>query len=265
MSQNGLHASDLELQMFEDHELNENVAARIQRHIEICAGCQLRHHQMRRTKLEFNAAHRAQLHQVADSASSSRAALQARMAASGLPAASAAWKYPLYAGCAGLAFLVILAFLFRSAPNDTVRLLPNPKITPGATLNVTKGQVCGSLDSPATGQVPAATGETIFEEYGIRDPRNGGYELDHLIDLKLGGSDDPRNLWPQPYSAVWNARVKDALEEHLHDLVCSGQISLTTAQQDVSINWIAAYRKYFHTDKPIVAHMAFSKDKPWTD
>ena len=58
------------------------------------------------------------------------------------------------------------------------------------------------------------------------------------------------NLWPQPYSSTWNARVKDQLEDHLHELVCQGKVQLVTAQSDIASNWIAAYKRYFNTDKP---------------
>ncbi len=63
------------------------------------------------------------------------------------------------------------------------------------------------------------------------------------------------NLWPQSYQTQpWNAHVKDALENELHRLVCSGQLDLKTAQHDISTDWIAAYKKYFHTDQPLSAH-----------
>ena len=56
----------------------------------------------------------------------------------------------------------------------------------------------------------------------------------------------------QSYSATaWNARVKDALEDRLHELVCRGDVDLPTAQHEISTNWIKAYKKYFQTDKPI--------------
>ena len=74
--------------------------------------------------------------------------------------------------------------------------------------------------------------------------------MDYLITPALGGADDIRNLWPQAYSTAWNAYVKDALEDRLRELVCTGQLDLPTAQHDISTDWIAAYRKYFHTDKP---------------
>ncbi len=88
--------------------------------------------------------------------------------------------------------------------------------------------------------------------------------MDYLIPPALGGSDDPRNLWPQPYSTgVWNARVKDALEERLRSLVCEGKLDLGTAQRDLASDWIGAYKRYFGTDKPLVSHSGFVKDQPW--
>ena len=68
-----------------------------------------------------------------------------------------------------------------------------------------------------------------------------------------------------PYSAVWNARVKDALEEHLHEMVCAGELTLPAAQRDISKDWIATYKRYFHTDRPVLAHLAFIKDEPWAN
>jgi hypothetical protein len=50
---------------------------------------------------------------------------------------------------------------------------------------------------------------------------------------------------------VWNARVKDELEGLLPRLVCAGTLPLATAQRDMATDWIAAYKKYFHTDRPL--------------
>jgi hypothetical protein len=68
----------------------------------------------------------------------------------------------------------------------------------------------------------------------------------------LGGVEEIHNLWPEPYTSPgWNAHMKDALEEHLHQLVCAGKLDLSTAQRDIATDWISAYKKYFHTDKPL--------------
>jgi hypothetical protein len=80
----------------------------------------------------------------------------------------------------------------------------------------------------------------------------------------LGGAEDIRNLWPQPYNnGVWNARIKDALEDLLRSKVCNGEIDLATAQSEIAQDWVAAYKKHFRTQQPIEAHALFVKDKPW--
>jgi hypothetical protein len=94
--------------------------------------------------------------------------------------------------------------------------------------------------------------QRVLQEYGIPNARPEDYEIDYLIAPRLGGTEDIRNLWPEPYrTRMWNARVKDALEERLHEMVCSGQLDLHTAQHDIATDWIAAYKKYFHTNKPL--------------
>jgi hypothetical protein len=83
-------------------------------------------------------------------------------------------------------------------------------------------------------------------------PRPDAYQVDYLITPELGGASDIRNLWPEPYGdTVWSAHVKDQLEDRLHRMVCRGDVDLTTAQHDISTDWIAAYRKYFHADRPV--------------
>lgn len=76
------------------------------------------------------------------------------------------------------------------------------------------------------------------------------FEVDYLITPDLGGAESLRNLWPQPYSATWNARVKDRLEQRLHQLVCAGKMDLSTAQHDIATDWIGAYKKYVGDGDP---------------
>ena len=92
----------------------------------------------------------------------------------------------------------------------------------------------------------------MLRSYGMEHLSEHEYELDYLVTPDLGGSPEPRNLWPEPYgSRVWNARVKDELESLLPQLVCEGKIDLVTAQRDIASNWIEAYKKYFNTDRPV--------------
>jgi hypothetical protein len=85
----------------------------------------------------------------------------------------------------------------------------------------------------------------VYAAYGVPYPeRSGTYELDHLIPLELGGDNENANLWPEPASPTPGFHQKDALEDALHGLVCSGQLMLGAAQQDIATNWYAAYRQY---------------------
>jgi hypothetical protein len=37
-------------------------------------------------------------------------------------------------------------------------------------------------------------------------------------------------------------------------MVCAGSLDLTQAQKEIAENWIAAYKKYFHTEQPLEEH-----------
>jgi hypothetical protein len=120
---------------------------------------------------------------------------------------------------------------------------PNTQLTPGATLPVTVSDLCVRGYTRTVRSVPTSRRRAVFAEYGLINFR-GGYELDHLIALELGGSNSIQNLWPETKHATWNAYVKDHLENRLHTMVCSGQLPLAQAQHEIATDWIAAYKKY---------------------
>ncbi len=139
-------------------------------------------------------------------------------------------------------------------PRTVVISVPDSRLTPGAALLATRQAVCTETNTKNKA-VPVALQRKVFEAYGISGAEPREYEVDYLITPALGGADDIHNLWPQSYSAtVWNAEVKDALEDRLREMVCEGSLELTEAQQEIAWNWIAAYKKYFHTDKPLDEH-----------
>ena len=69
------------------------------------------------------------------------------------------------------------------------------------------------------------------------------YEVDHLISLELGGSNEIANLWPEAASPTPGFHQKDQVENYLHDQVCSGAISLREAQNEIATNWLAVYNR----------------------
>jgi hypothetical protein len=78
----------------------------------------------------------------------------------------------------------------------------------------------------------------VFLAYGLA-PRQtpGAYEIDHLIPLALGGSNDVANLWPE---AAPGFHDKDRVEDALHARVCAGRMSLEDAQRGFATDWTKA-------------------------
>lgn len=122
---------------------------------------------------------------------------------------------------------------------------PDPKLTPGDTLEVTLADIRTPGYSAKVRDVPQEVKRQAYALYGIRTHAKGEYEVDHLIPLSLGGSNSIRNLWPESYlTDPWNAHVKDALEYRLLTLVRAGKVDMKTAQSAIAQDWIAAYKKY---------------------
>jgi hypothetical protein len=69
------------------------------------------------------------------------------------------------------------------------------------------------------------------------------YEVDHFVSLELGGSNDIKNLWPEPYLPKPGARQKDVVENYLHRQVCAGNMTLPDAQQAIKSDWYKIYEK----------------------
>ena len=146
-----------------------------------------------------------------------------------------------------------LPFVLASAAMAADRpARPNPTLTPGATVSVPLARLCEKSYASAVRHVSGRTKAAVYAAYGISRRSHREYEVDHLIPLELGGSNDPKNLWPQPRSGEWSASVKDALEDRLHALVCAARpgITLADAQQGIRTDWIGMYKKIFKTETP---------------
>lgn len=130
--------------------------------------------------------------------------------------------------------------------------LPVASLTPGATIEIDVRDVCDETPRPPQ-EIGTAVRMAVLRAYGMESVPADQYELDYLITPQLGGAPDARNLWPQRYEArVWNAGVKDQLEDLLPRLVCDGRVDLRTAQREIAVDWVSAYRKYFRTTSPVL-------------
>lgn len=268
MQREDSHISDQDLALAADGVLPSQRAARVQRHLAECWQCRTRMADIHSAIADF-----VHANQFANSdlppIAGSRALLQARLAELSRRADDSRWprlRITMLGQALAYAFVLALCVVMAArllhsraashAPNNGrsryALLLPNPELTPGSVRPVTFAEVCSADHDDVVKQVSQHLEQQVFQEYGMNDVRYTDYEVDYLISPGLGGSDEIRNLWPEPhYTTPWNSYVKDQLEDYFHHLVCSRKISLATAQREIATDWISAYKRYFHTDKPL--------------
>ncbi len=129
---------------------------------------------------------------------------------------------------------------------------PNPKLTPGSVRAVSTREVCERTDFDLDPKLAAENVRSVYRAYGINVHAAASYQVEYLINPQLGGDDEMANLWPESSeSTLWNATAKDDLERHLQRMVCGGNIGFSEAQHDLASDWIAAYRKYLQTERPV--------------
>jgi len=259
------HISDQDLLAALDGELTARAAARVESHLAACWPCRARQQELEKAIGDFVHDHRTAMEARIAPADGPRALLKAQLtqlaaASGGSPGrrflAALQKLGPIAAGLVVVLGSIAFLWVFSQRPrvaHASAIAIPNPDLTPGATVLVSRGEVCRESNTKNK-IVPVALQRRVFEEYGIAgaDPR--GYEVDYLVTPALGGADDIHNLWPHAqFATEWNAGVKDALEDRLRDLVCAGDVDLSTAQREIATNWIDAYKKYFHTDRPLPA------------
>jgi hypothetical protein len=126
--------------------------------------------------------------------------------------------------------------------------LPDPACTPGAvdpavTQQNIHSTICRS--GGYTTKVRPPESETERAKFDVAYPayhveHSATSELDHLVSLELGGSNDIANLWPEVGKLP---NPKDKVENALHRAVCDGEVSLSAAQQAIATNWTTAEAK----------------------
>jgi hypothetical protein len=279
------HPTDQELLQASDGELSGRSAAAIVDHLRTCWECRARTAQMESAIHDFISAHRQELDSQLPPIEGSRALLKARLAEASAHPLGGSWQRFLHMGgplgtvayVCGMALVVAILgkFAFQLVQGNSsplrnrvmpagiaLELEPDRKLTPGVTRTVAIGEVCSTAREEVVREVPAPLRQSVLREYGVGEGKTKDYEIDYLITPGLGGADDIHNLWPEPRKAgTWNARVKDDLEERLHEMVCSGSVDLPTAQREIATDWIAAYKKYFHTDKPLSMNSRLLEDQ----
>lgn len=122
--------------------------------------------------------------------------------------------------------------------------LQDTACTPGAIFaDATTDEICTPGYASSVRNVPQSVKREVYDAYDIVSRRPGQYEIDHLVSLQLGGSNDIANLWPEAARPTPGFHEKDRVETYLHDEVCDGQISLKDAQIEIATNWLSVYER----------------------
>jgi hypothetical protein len=88
---------------------------------------------------------------------------------------------------------------------------------------------------PPSSETDHAKFAVAYPAYGL--PVTVASELDHLVPLELGGSNDITNLWPE---AGRVPNPKDAVENALRAAVCAHKVTLGAAQDAIARDWLTA-------------------------
>ena len=111
--------------------------------------------------------------------------------------------------------------------------LPDPTCTPGAVATTSLAIICGTT-TEGRRHVTDATKRAVLASYGVAWADHGAYEVDHLVPLEIGGSNDVANLWPEPWA---EAHIKDVAENRAHREVCAGRVTVEAAQAAFERDW----------------------------
>lgn len=256
------HLSEHDLVLAADGELPSRRRAEVTAHLESCWSCRERMSALQGAITSFVRARNDELKERIPSPAGPRALLQARMAegaeispransirarfVSFLSRGISLQRLEIAGAAFGALVLAVLVAIGSTASAEGFK--PKSGITPGEARPITLDEVCLYSRAEISREIPEDMRRKVFAEYGIKAPRADQFEVDYLITPDLGGAESIRNLWPQPYSARWNARVKDKLEQRLHELVCERKLDLATAQHDIAVDWVTAYKKYVGED-----------------
>lgn len=95
--------------------------------------------------------------------------------------------------------------------------MPNPAWTPGTLCTEQSPDFDGfrykAHIAHCARDIRESEKDFVARLYGIPKSDYHLYEFDHLVPLNAGGSNDPKNLWPQPLD---DAKLKDKVEEEVY-------------------------------------------------
>src|ERR1051326_7114757 len=140
--------------------------------------------------------------------------------------------------------LLLCAALWLTSLTANAQKLPDRTVTPGAiNLSLTADKICAhGFSTKKYRHTTAAMKAQVCASYHVSPcPKRNLMELDHLVPLELGGSDEVNNLWVQMAPEY---HQKDKLENYLRREVCDAlpeerQEKLRQRQRCLVADWYA--------------------------
>ena len=127
--------------------------------------------------------------------------------------------------------------------------MPDRRCSPGAyATKLTQAVVCANgFHTGNYRGVPQSLKYAVEREYGMKAAKYGkALEIDHIVSLELGGSNDIANLFPEKRDIAPGYKLKDKLENRLHGAVCVDHaLTLRAAQKAIAKNWETLYKKIY--------------------
>lgn len=150
----------------------------------------------------------------------------------------------------GLGLLYVIADTTQGR-TENLPVIPDPVLTPGVVASTNEAEVCGTINGQSYSRrhrkTSAALKAQTFKRYGIVKG-NRKFEVDHRIELSLGGADVIENLWPEAAFTHPGFRAKDKLETEIWHRVCKHHTMTLHDGQAIFLNdWREGYRAIFGT------------------
>ena len=132
----------------------------------------------------------------------------------------------------------LLLLMFLACPSSKSMVCPDPSLTPGVVNPLlSQAVICDpQFRTWRYRKLYYAEEKQVCLAYHLNDCPGPLYEMDHLIAIYDGGSNEIGNIWPQP---IAQARIKDILERWVHRQICTGKMSLPQGQALLSHDWPA--------------------------
>lgn len=152
--------------------------------------------------------------------------------------------------CEAVAGLSRMLHISMEVPDRAGRLLP-PDLLGATDPSIAQDNIDAVICRPGYSRsvrppyaVTAPLKRRMMDAQHPGEPMSA-YERYHSIPISLGGAPlDARDLWLEPRQVLANAGDKNVLVYVLWRLVCTGQIPLKVAQDDIYHDWARAYPLY---------------------